>query len=205
MAWLKQTAREMPQNLISEFLNRETPLVFRDRDGDEVEMDIAAPESGTQSVLFAGLLDNVLDSALIEGSESPEGYLKKLAFQMYYIDGLPMREITAHMTRYRMLGQTGKAINQTTINNWLSRGDILKLVVRYLKICHRKRGKSRALDQRYDDKNNRADGSGTGGPKRVARRRTEFVRRTRRASARRRRPDSERRQREGSGASCGGD
>jgi len=65
------------------------------------------------------------------------GLLKKMAFLHFYIDGLSQRETVAAVREYAERTRIPAQIDQTTVNNWISRGDILKLLVQHLVDQHR--------------------------------------------------------------------
>jgi hypothetical protein len=110
-----------------------------DPDPDSAEEEVAEPGPGPerladQSELLA-FLNQQLDEVLIHSQpgqkEKDLGLLRKLAFVRFYIDGFSQREILkAAIEAGARLGISGE-MTRTRVNNWISRGDVLKsLVVR---------------------------------------------------------------------------
>lgn len=121
------------------------PLVYTNADGEEVVREIpdsaSTPEQETERQSLLEFLDDQLDEALIRSQSSQHdkdiGLLKKMAFIYFYVDQLSQTEVVAIISEYaRHLG-LAQRIAQTTINNWVSRGDILKLLIRHLVEQHR--------------------------------------------------------------------
>src|ERR1035441_7722835 len=118
---------------------REESLV-RERDGEEVEWDVPAPESAERAVETPLLLDDILNKALIDAAIHQAGrdvgLLKKLAFHSFYVDHLPQREIARVLSRYASTAELNVSITEDVLNNWLSGGRILKTVIGYV-VRHR--------------------------------------------------------------------
>jgi RNA polymerase sigma factor (sigma-70 family) len=99
------------------------------------------------------------------------GLLKKMAFLFFYVDGLSQREtVTAILAYASRIGVTTE-VDRITVNNWISRGDILKQLVRHLveehhellskltdpKVCEALTPLERRLLERHWDQNQGAE------------------------------------------------
>lgn len=98
-----------------------------------------AQEVGDQR-LFEFLLHQ-FDEVLIEAETTAEGrgigLLKKMAFLRFYVDGLSQTEtVTAILEYASRIGVTVR-VDRVMVNNWIARGDILKLLVHHLVEQHR--------------------------------------------------------------------
>lgn len=86
-------------------------------------------------------LEQQLDEILIQREKTETkkdlGLLKKIAFLRFYVDQVSQRELAGLLSDYAAnLGLEVK-VSQTTINNWVSRGDILNTLVKHLVEEHR--------------------------------------------------------------------
>ncbi len=99
----------------------------------------AAQEVGNQR-LFEFLLHQ-FDEVLIEAETTPQGrgigLLKKMAFLRFYVDGLSQTETVAAVLEYAARIGVTVHVDRVMINNWIARGDILKLLVQHLVERHR--------------------------------------------------------------------
>jgi RNA polymerase sigma factor (sigma-70 family) len=110
----------------------------------EVILDFAAEdysvEAEMEQLWLAEFLDQQLDEVLIVRESTKQGkdhgLLKKIAFKTYYVDERSQRETVDAVTRYAAALHMSATINQTMINNWIARGDILKGLVRHLVMEH---------------------------------------------------------------------
>jgi RNA polymerase sigma-70 factor (ECF subfamily) len=95
----------------------------------------ASVARAVESRLSQEFLIQQLDEVLISAAATPEvrkiGQLRKLAFVEYYVDRLTLLEVQADLLpRARMLAIA--APTRTQLNNWLCRGDILRLLISHL-------------------------------------------------------------------------
>ena len=126
LAWLRTISERLPA--------RRPPLVR------SLDVEIADPGRGPQaraeSRELARLLATVLDEALIEGATSPRdrslAILRRVAFVLWYVDGLPHPKILNALHGIGVGLEPPVSVSPSTLNNWLSRGDLLRQVVRHL-------------------------------------------------------------------------
>jgi DNA-directed RNA polymerase specialized sigma24 family protein len=118
---------------------------YLDKDGKEISPDLRDPKARADQRLedlnLSQFLDQQLDEVLIQREETAIkkdlGVLKKMAFLRFYVDQVSQRELVGLISHYAVnLGLQVK-ISQTVINNWVSRGDILKTLVKHLVEKHR--------------------------------------------------------------------
>jgi RNA polymerase sigma factor (sigma-70 family) len=98
-----------------------------------------AQEVGDQR-LFEFLLRQ-FDEVLIEAEATPQGrgigLLKKMAFLRFYVDGLSQTETVTAILEYASRIGVTVPVDRVMVNNWIARGDILKLLVHHLVEQHR--------------------------------------------------------------------
>jgi hypothetical protein len=98
-----------------------------------------AQEVGDQR-LFEFLLRQ-FDEVLIEAEATPQGrgigLLKKMAFLRFYVDGLSQTETVTAILEYAFRIGVTVPVDRVMVNNWIARGDILKLLVHHLVEQHR--------------------------------------------------------------------
>jgi RNA polymerase sigma factor (sigma-70 family) len=144
LAAFKQWLRTITWHLIiyanTSQKNAPQSLSYLDGEANEVFLDVPdeteSPERQVTQVDLAGFLELQLDEVLIKseptGAGKDLGLLKKLAFMRFYVDQLTQKEVVAFVSEYAARLQLTQSISQSTINNWISRGDIIKGLVRHL-------------------------------------------------------------------------
>jgi DNA-directed RNA polymerase specialized sigma24 family protein len=87
------------------------------------------------------LLNRELDAALVFSERTDHGrnigMLKKLAFVEFYVDERTIREIHESVCYYAQMLEPGLAVSAGAVNNWLARGDVLRVLVGRLVESHR--------------------------------------------------------------------
>src|SRR5262249_12397590 len=120
--------------------HRETSLVFIDAEGGESPLELPdtgpGPDELAMQQMLKDFLDEQLDEILIFTAKTEEqkntGRLEKMAFRLYYVDGCTQQEIVEAVNDYAAALGMSEAVKQTTVNNWVSRGDTLKKLCRHL-------------------------------------------------------------------------
>lgn len=77
-------------------------------------------------------LDEILIGRASGEQDKSLGHLKKMAFMLFYVDQLTQVEIVEYLEPVAFGLGLAKPVKQSTINNWLARGDILKRLVKHL-------------------------------------------------------------------------
>jgi len=136
--WLKTIAW---REIIYHHKNRKVAesLYTLDQDGNEMLMsppDQATTGEAVEHLSLFEFLDRQLDEVLIKSQPTPQdkdiGLLKKLAFMHFYVDCFSQKQIVTIISAHAARLCVAVAISQATINNWTSRGDILRLLIRRL-------------------------------------------------------------------------
>ncbi|MCI0486695.1 MAG: RNA polymerase sigma factor [Blastocatellia bacterium] len=139
IGWLKSIA----WHTVIYHINRQEaidPIEYVDGYGNRVMLDIPNPgrtvEHELECLWLFEFLEQQLDEALIKPEPSQRGkdigLLKKIAFVSFYVDELGQKEVVIAVSEYAERLGVSADISQFTINNWLSRGDVLKLLIRHL-------------------------------------------------------------------------
>jgi DNA-directed RNA polymerase specialized sigma24 family protein len=132
-AWLRTIARHALSRRREQ--DRAVPLVESgDEDLADPLLQVPDPDPGpaalAQDAQLFRFLSDQLDEALIHNQTTQKGkdlgLLKKLTFLRFYVDRLSQKEVLAlAVADAAALGVVGE-ITSAAINNWISRGDVLR-------------------------------------------------------------------------------
>jgi DNA-directed RNA polymerase specialized sigma24 family protein len=138
-AWLRTSARHALSRLREQ--DRAVPLV-ESADEELADPLLQVPDRGPGPAALAlnaqlfNFLADQLDEALIHSQTTQKGkdlgLLKKLTFLRFYVDRLPQKEVLAlAVSDAAALGVLSE-ITSAAINNWISRGDVLRCLTDHL-------------------------------------------------------------------------
>jgi RNA polymerase sigma factor (sigma-70 family) len=132
-AWLYSIAR----NVVNDWVRSRKRMGITGSLEDQINEATPGPslEQKVEAKLSFEFLSKQLDEVLIEGattaSEKKMGYLRKLSFMYFYVDGMTVPQISIELELHaQTIGLPSTPLTQ--LNNWLSRGDILGNLVRHL-------------------------------------------------------------------------
>jgi DNA-directed RNA polymerase specialized sigma24 family protein len=141
-AWLRTIApRQMFRTIgpreprrASEPLTFERPAEI-DSTGEPMELG-SGPARLTEQVDLLAFLNAQLDELLIHSQtgrkDKDMGQVKKRTFIRFYIDGLSQKEILRNALDDARRLNIATEVTRATINNWISRGDILRSLIHQL-------------------------------------------------------------------------
>jgi len=145
-AWLRKIAWRKIVSTVTTTGSWNISLHQLSTDGEEFDIEPSTPsdavEDETTQNLLIEFIDRQLDEALIlcssNESDRLKGQLKKLAFMYFHVDELSQVETARIVSRHAAGLGMAAAVTQTTINNWISRGDVLHTLIRHLVTHHAK-------------------------------------------------------------------
>jgi len=134
-AWIRRIAR----NVIIDRRRRDKWLAPLENELDPPDTIHATPESATSVALLMEFLDAQLDECLGCRAETVvernEGYLRKVAFKLYYVDGSTISEVSDFVMAASI--QFGlPTLSESAVNNWLAGGRLLSTLIKHLCSMH---------------------------------------------------------------------